>query len=552
MSSSKLVSVAIDFGTTFSGYAFSFRHNKENIQTYLWRAQNYESPKTPTCILFNPLKQFHSFGLEAEDKYGKLSRTAEAESWYFFKQFKLALYNTKTLERHTMLKENGKKEMQAIDVFSESIRYLKEHALEELARTGAAGISHKDIQWVLTVPAIWDDSAKQFMRLAAEKAGIQEKDLTLALEPEAASVYCRTLETEANIFQRVGTEYMVLDCGGGTVDIAIHRVQANGKLKAIYRPSGGVWGGTKVDDEFQAFLLKLCGMPAIRSLSKHDMIEIQRAFENVKAKVTSNSDSFIHLKLPIDLLSSVKTGIYFGKLRLIGDKLSLSPDILRGFFGKSIEKINHHIRTLLHDPELSGVKHIFMVGGFSLSEVLQDAVKREFPRLDVRSVVHANSAVLRGAVIYGHEPKIIKWRKCAYTYGVEVCNTFIEGEHDRNKKRWIDGVTHCEDIFDKLISINDALEVSKHRVTRLYTPLTRDQSCMWITFFRSTEAKPKYTTDMSCTKIGTLKVDMPDLTGGKTRTVKLIVEFGDTELKVEAIDQNTNVKFTAAFDFMSN
>ena len=95
MSSSKLVSVAIDFGTTFSGYAFSFRHNKENIQTYLWRAQNYESPKTPTCILFNPLKRFHSFGLEAEDKYGELSRTAEAESWYFFKQFKLALHNTK-------------------------------------------------------------------------------------------------------------------------------------------------------------------------------------------------------------------------------------------------------------------------------------------------------------------------------------------------------------------------------------------------------------------------------------------------------------------------
>lgn len=95
MSSSKLVSVAIDFGTTFSGYAFSFRHNKENIHTYLWRAQNYESPKTPTCILFNSLKRFHSFGLEAEDKYGGLSRTAEAESWYFFKQFKLALHNTK-------------------------------------------------------------------------------------------------------------------------------------------------------------------------------------------------------------------------------------------------------------------------------------------------------------------------------------------------------------------------------------------------------------------------------------------------------------------------
>ena len=53
------------------------------------------------------------------------------------------------------------------------------------------------------------------------QAGIQEKDLTLALEPEAASVYCRTLETEANIVQRVGTEYMVLDCGGKLLGLYI-------------------------------------------------------------------------------------------------------------------------------------------------------------------------------------------------------------------------------------------------------------------------------------------------------------------------------------------
>ena len=338
---------------------------------------------------------------------------------------------------------------------------------------------------------------------------------------------------------------------GGTVDIAIHRVLANGNLKAIYRPSGGVWGGTKVDDEFQAFLLKLCGMPAIRSLSKHDMIEIQRAFENVKAKVTSYSDSFIHLKLPIDLLSSVKTGIYDGKLRLIGDKLSLSPDILRGFFGKSIEKINHHIKTLLHDPELSGVKHIFMVGGFSLSEVLQDAVKREFPRLDVRSVVHANSAVLRGAVIYGHDPKIIRWRKSAFTYGTDICVRFKEGEHDRNKFLWIEGRSYCDDVFRRLISINENLEVGKHKVTQLSQPLYEDQRSMEITFFRSTIPSPKYTTDKSCTEMGSLRVEMPDLTGGTDRTVRMTVEFGDTELKVEAVDQNTGVKFTAAFDFMS-
>ena len=56
------------------------------------------------------------------------------------------------------------------------------------------------LRWVLTVPAIWDDEARKFMRFAAEQAGIggggddcAAKDaapsrLALALEPEAAAI----------------------------------------------------------------------------------------------------------------------------------------------------------------------------------------------------------------------------------------------------------------------------------------------------------------------------------------------------------------------------
>jgi hypothetical protein len=34
------------------------------------------------------------------------------------------------------------------------------------------GILPGDIRWVLTVPAIWNDGAKQFMREAAEKVSL--------------------------------------------------------------------------------------------------------------------------------------------------------------------------------------------------------------------------------------------------------------------------------------------------------------------------------------------------------------------------------------------
>ena len=90
MSSSKLVSVAIDFGTTYSGYALSFRHDVNDIKTYHWPGGE---AKTPTCILFNQNKQFHSFGTQAEDRYSEIAQNGENADWYFFKHFKLLLKN---------------------------------------------------------------------------------------------------------------------------------------------------------------------------------------------------------------------------------------------------------------------------------------------------------------------------------------------------------------------------------------------------------------------------------------------------------------------------
>lgn len=73
-----------------------------------------------------------------------------------------------------MLKDMaGGKQAKAIKVFAHAIRYLKDHMLNTLEQRGA-GIKAKDINWVLTVPAIWEDPAKQFMREAAEEVNMHD------------------------------------------------------------------------------------------------------------------------------------------------------------------------------------------------------------------------------------------------------------------------------------------------------------------------------------------------------------------------------------------
>jgi hypothetical protein len=67
-----------------------------------------------------------------------------------------------------MLEDEMGRRMSAMDVFSDCIKYLKDH-LKQKCLQQLPDTCDSDIRWVLTVPAIWNDTSKQFMREAAAK-----------------------------------------------------------------------------------------------------------------------------------------------------------------------------------------------------------------------------------------------------------------------------------------------------------------------------------------------------------------------------------------------
>ncbi|NXM08061.1 HS12B protein, partial [Tyrannus savana] len=193
--------VAIDFGTSYSGYCFSLASGTDQIREVYWGTEHgFKTPKTPTCILFNQQQEFKNFGYDAVMKYKSLP-SSKAESWYFFQNFKMKLYNTVGETNVTTgmeLKATNGKMLPALTVFSESLRYLKQHALNTIKEASFQTVyDEEEITWVITVPAIWSSAAKQFMRLAAKEAGMISdmlaKNLIIALEPEAASLWCKQL-----------------------------------------------------------------------------------------------------------------------------------------------------------------------------------------------------------------------------------------------------------------------------------------------------------------------------------------------------------------------
>ncbi|CAB5380834.1 unnamed protein product [Rhizophagus irregularis] len=81
----------------------------------------------------------------------------------------------------------------------------------------------ENVLLILTVPAEYSEKEKNVIRNCAHKANlIREKDspkLQFTTEPEAAAIYCmdNTLQ-QYNLLVRE-TTFMIVDCGGGTVDL---------------------------------------------------------------------------------------------------------------------------------------------------------------------------------------------------------------------------------------------------------------------------------------------------------------------------------------------
>lgn len=72
----------------------------------------------------------------------------------------------KMLRNDTVLVDDEGHAMQAKDIFGHSIGYMKSRLLDDLKARGNM-IRDENILWVVTIPAIWNDGAKQFMREAA-------------------------------------------------------------------------------------------------------------------------------------------------------------------------------------------------------------------------------------------------------------------------------------------------------------------------------------------------------------------------------------------------
>ena len=88
----------------------------------------------------------------------------------------------------------------AVETTAAYLHELMVFILSDMERKMSEKIRSEDVQWCLSVPAMWEEGAKSAMRTAAELAGMVQgprgtgagaspHDLVIVLEPEAAALF---------------------------------------------------------------------------------------------------------------------------------------------------------------------------------------------------------------------------------------------------------------------------------------------------------------------------------------------------------------------------
>ncbi|KAH3742608.1 heat shock 70 kDa protein 12A [Pelomyxa schiedti] len=553
----------LDFGTSSTGFAFA-RTSDRTVTDYnhAWYGAN-EAPKTVSVLLLNndSERSFAAFGYEALEMFGN-----NPTSYLLFDYYKLSLEPVPfhNLEAHAS--NNYSVSVPVGLLLQRSFEYIKTVALHAMGMSTPPAVQARDVLWVVTVPAIWDDYARNLMLEVAQKTfccGGRVSNVMLALEPEAASLYCLKDLYATGAVLPTGSKYMVIDAGGGTVDIVVHQIVGTNGVKELIKPSGGMWGSAKVNEElFRTIFEKLFGANEINQLRSSDVFcEIMQAIEKIKVNRKPNETvpsvnidikGYLYTRkttqTPIlDLIrcynASFNTGLDFN-----GRSLVIPLSLITACFEKVTAPLVKHVRELLLQPVLAGLSRIFLVGGFSNSDLYFDLLSNgieagwntlEFPQIS--RPLYPSKAVLFGAVHFGFNCGSIITRIAPVTIGVGMSQVWNSLLHRGRKKIDIGGVEYCDNVFDTLIKAGDALNFD-HCIIKKYKPTSSTQETAQIPILWSETRDVSFTDAPNVFLQGYLKFQIPHFGEPiEAREVSVNMQYGGTATVVFARCHGTRI-----------
>lgn len=380
--------IGIDLGTTNSAFAFIDPREAEGAD--FPPVHILPIPQQVAGGVVEPRRTLPSFlYLEGDGVVGEWAREQgalvptrmvhSAKSW---------LSNSEVDRRAPVLPWDAQQAGRVISPVEASARYLKQMAAG-WEQSGRGPIAEQDV--VLTVPASFDEEARELTVEAAQQAGIER--LTLIEEP-AAAFYSWIANHLAQSRKSLvdGMTVLIVDVGGGTSDFTLIRVAREDDRITFTRTSVGrhlLLGGDNLD----LTLAWLVESKLNTQLSLRQRSALRRQCSAAKEKLLGSSD-----------VPSVEVRVLGAGTSLIGGTLKASIEreealelALDGFLpfcelsdrpneeNKSLFRevglpyvsdpaITKHLAVFLESSKSPAPDAILFNGGFFIPEILRDRV----------------------------------------------------------------------------------------------------------------------------------------------------------------------------------
>ncbi|EFJ52796.1 hypothetical protein VOLCADRAFT_120200 [Volvox carteri f. nagariensis] len=424
--------------------------------------------------------------------------------YYYIEEFKLLLQQEalQPSQQQQVLLPPG---LTAVQVVADFLAELRGYIFKHLARMDAAAaggpagppLEPSSISWCLTVPAMWDEATKAKMRQAANRAAVTAASDAAARAAELREVSEHTAgggdgssalaavrggasvsSSAAAAALRDGDVLLVLDCGGGTADITMHKVVGSGtnvRLQEAAAGKGVLAGGRYVDEALWQHLRAMVGPTAWDTWrERHPTEWMEAATEWEAAKRQPRGPLTLQLRPHLlelaaeirrrerrasgggsgsaatastpdaDIAATSSTdidggsggggcrtpaaeamdvgGLMAADLPADGSVVLCEGVLERRIYGPVVDQILAAAVDVLEQGQHAGCpcSKMLLVGGLANSPYVQQRVRQlsQEQRVPLLMPRQPQALVASGAVLFGQYPSLVTARRCRQTYGI--------------------------------------------------------------------------------------------------------------------------------------
>ena len=340
---------------------------------------------------------------------------AEAEH---YQEFKLGLEKT-SLQHHATLADEfpAPNSLPYIlrsptQLSSDFLTKLREWLEVDVDKSmGEGTFAATKVEYVITVPAIWSEKAKNLTRLCAQQAGMGDR-VKMISEPEAAMVHAMSKLPGGQI--ELGDCFILCDAGGGTVDLITYRIVGIDPLRIeeLVAGDGDRCGSIFLDRQFRVHFQQLC--KKLTKWTPQNTLTAVEFFVTTAKRMFDEKNSEVLLKVTNALDEKVgKLIVRKGKLLIPAlDVLKMFEKVARLVL-KLVEEQQRRFSQKQHkfktkeaalsttgDEDVLRLKAVILVGGFGQNHYLREYLKRSICKLGLELFLPEDgwTSIVRGAL----------------------------------------------------------------------------------------------------------------------------------------------------------